>query len=208
MNILDFDFFELLDSLTIARSRKHILRYYNTAELGSFPKCLKPISKFCDLTARSDVIGYNDILKELSRINLGIYAPFKYFLARRLIIYEDIYDTKVQGGSGSLKQSDRERSLQVLMRINLLKRLESSVEAFRLKAVYETILKGLMPLAVITDEPLETIIEKQKVRERLEKMCTMLESKIKKEKQFNRKVELNMELQKKIKELRELAENK
>ncbi len=130
LNMLDFDFFELLDSLTIARSRKHIQKYYKSEEIGEFPKRLPPISKFCDLTDRTDVIGYNEIFNELSRINLGIYAPFKYILPSRLSFYEDLYDTVVK--SGSFKQMDREGSLQILMRINLLKRLESSVESFRL----------------------------------------------------------------------------
>lgn len=132
LGMLDFDFFELLDSLTIARSRKHIQKYYNAEEIGEFPKRLPPLSKFCDLTDRTDVIGYNDIFTELSRINLGIYAPFKYIQPSRLRLYEEMYDTSVKGGSGSFKQLDREGSLQLLMRINLLKRLESSVESFRL----------------------------------------------------------------------------
>lgn len=132
LDMLDFDFFELLDSLTIARSRKHIQKYYNTSEIGSFPKRLKPLNKSCNLTDRNDVIGYNDIFKDLSHINLGIYAPFRYILKSRLKFYGDIYDTEVSSGGGSLKQVDREMSLQKLMRVNLLKRLESSVEAFRI----------------------------------------------------------------------------
>src|SRR5690606_7104670 len=101
-------------------------------EIGEFPRRLPPISKFCDLTDRTDVIGYNEIFKELSKINLGIYAPFKYIQPSRLRFYEELYDTSVRGGSGSFRQIDREGSLQILMRINLLKRLESSVESFRL----------------------------------------------------------------------------
>lgn len=132
LNMLDFDFFELLDSLTIARSRKHIQKYYDTSEIGTFPKRLKLISHFCNLTERSDVIGYDLIYKELSKLKLSIYAPFNYILPSRISFYERKYDTVVKGGLGSLKQSDRERSLQILMRINLLKRLESSVDAFRI----------------------------------------------------------------------------
>ena len=132
LGMLDFDFFELLDSLTIARSRKHIQTFYKKEEIGEFPKRLPPISKFCSLTDRTDVIGYDDIYLELSKINLGVYAPFQYILPSRLRYYEEIYDTSVKGGSGSFKQMDREGSLQLLMRINLLKRLESSVESFRL----------------------------------------------------------------------------
>jgi hypothetical protein len=132
LSMLDFDFFELLDSLTIARSRKHIQKYYNIEEIGKFPKRLKPISHFCNLTERTDVIGYDEIFKELSKLNLSIYAPFNYILPSKIKFYENIYDTVVKGGLGSLKQSDREQSLQTLMRINLLKRLESSVDAFRI----------------------------------------------------------------------------
>lgn len=132
LNMLDFDFFELLDSLTIARSRKHIQRYYNIEEIGEFPERLKPIAYFPNLTERIDVIDYNDIFKELSKLKLSIYAPFNYILPSRISFYDNIYDTVVKGGLSSLKQSDRERSLQTLMRINLLKRLESSVESFRL----------------------------------------------------------------------------
>ncbi|WP_352417933.1 helicase-related protein [Proteiniborus sp.] len=132
LQMLDFDFFELLDSLTIARSRKHIQRYYNVEEIGKFPSRLKPISHFCELTDREDVINYNEIFNELTKLNLSLYAPFNYILPSRLNFYSNIYDTVVKGGLSSLRQADRERSLQTLMRINLLKRLESSVDAFRL----------------------------------------------------------------------------
>lgn len=131
LGMLNFDFFELLDSLTIARSRKHIQKYYDIEEIGKFPKRLKPKSYFCNLTERIDVISYNGIFKELSKLKLALYAPFNYILPSKITYYESIYDTVVKGGLGSLKQSDRERSLQTLMRINLLKRLESSVDAFR-----------------------------------------------------------------------------
>ncbi len=132
LEMLEFDFFELLDCLTIARSRKHIQKYYDMKDIGKFPKRLKPISKFCELTDLEGVSSYKEIYKGLSRINLGIYAPSDYILPSRAGYYEKKYDTIVRGGSGSLKQADRERSLKVLMRINLLKRLESSVEAFRI----------------------------------------------------------------------------
>lgn len=131
LGMLDFDFFELLDSLTIARSRKHIQKYYKAEEIGEFPKRLAPRSEYCNLTEREDVIGYDDIYTGLSRINLGIYAPFKYILPSRMSFYEQRYDTVLQGSS-TFKQLDREGNLQTLMRINLLKRLESSVASFRI----------------------------------------------------------------------------
>jgi hypothetical protein len=129
---LDFDFFELLDSVTIARSRRHIETFYNTAEIGSFPERRKPQSFHCPLTHRADVIGFNEIFNRLSQLKLAVYAPVSYILSSRLKKYEALYDTQVEGGGGKLKQADREKSLQALMTTNLLKRLESSVESFRL----------------------------------------------------------------------------
>lgn len=132
LNALDFDFFELLDSVTIARSRRHIETFYDTKDIGSFPERRKPLSFHCPLTQRTDVIGFNDIFNQLSLMKLAVYAPVSYILPSRLAKYEDLYDTEVSGGKGKLKQADREQSLQALMTVNLLKRLESSVEAFRL----------------------------------------------------------------------------
>lgn len=132
LDVLDFDFFEMLDSVTIARSRKHIQKFYDTKDIGPFPQRLKPISFHSPLTQLTDVINFNDIFNRLIILNMAVYAPFRYILASRLGKYEAVYDTEVKGGLSRLKQSDRERSLQSLMTVNLLKRLESSVEAFRL----------------------------------------------------------------------------
>jgi superfamily II DNA or RNA helicase len=132
LNALDFDFFELLDSVTIARSRKHIETFYDTTDIGKFPVRRKPLSFRCPLTMRGDVIGFNEIYKQLSLLKLSVYAPVSYILPSRLRKYEELYDTAVEGGKGTLRQADREKSLQSLMTTNLLKRLESSVESFRL----------------------------------------------------------------------------
>ena len=132
LEALDFDFFELLDSVTIARSRKHIELFYDTTEIGAFPERRKPLAFHPPLTKRSDVIGFNEIYAQLSTVKLAVYAPVNYILPSRLAKYEALYDTEVSSGGGRLKQADRERSLQALMTTNLLKRLESSVEAFRL----------------------------------------------------------------------------
>ncbi|NPV76263.1 MAG: DEAD/DEAH box helicase family protein [Anaerolineae bacterium] len=131
LDSLDFDFFELLDSVTIARSRKHIQTFYDTKDIGQFPERRKPLSFHCPLTARTDVMGFNNIFEQLSLLKLSVYAPISYILPSRLKKYEEIYDTKV-GSKGTLRQADREKSLQALMTVNLLKRLESSVAAFRL----------------------------------------------------------------------------
>jgi SNF2 family DNA or RNA helicase len=130
MNALDFDFFELLDSVTIARSRKHIETFYDTSDIGKFPQRLKPISNRCALTTRDDVIGFNEIYDRLSQMKMSVYAPLSYLLPSRIKKYAEKYDTEVGDGKGKLRQVDRERSLQSLMTVNLLKRLESSVHSF------------------------------------------------------------------------------
>ena len=132
LNALDFDFFELLDSVTIARSRKHIQTFYDTSDIGTFPKRNKPISFHPKLTELQNAIGFNDIFKELSLLKLCVYAPLSYILPSRISHYEELYDTEVKGGKGKFRQADREKSLQSLMTTNLLKRLESSVHSFRL----------------------------------------------------------------------------
>jgi hypothetical protein len=132
LKALDFDFFELLDAVTISRSRKHIETFYDTTDIGSFPKRRKPLAFHCPITERTDVMGFNDIFTQLSLLKLAVYAPISYILPSRIRKYEEIYDTQVESGGGRFRQVDRERSLQALMTTNLLKRLESSVAAFRL----------------------------------------------------------------------------
>jgi superfamily II DNA or RNA helicase len=129
---LEFDFFKLLDSVTIARSRKHIQTFYDTKDIGQFPERRQPISVRCPLTGRTDVMSFNEIFERLSLLTLAIYAPLTYLLPSRRRKYEELYDTEVSSGGGTLRQADREKSLQALLTVNLLKRLESSVQAFRL----------------------------------------------------------------------------
>ena len=128
----NFDFFKLLDSVTIARSRKHIEKYYNMASIGKFPIRLKPISKRTKITDIDDFMPIKEISEMLMKLNMSVYAPFDYILNNKLSYYGDKYDISVKDGKSSFKQSDRERSLKILMRINLLKRLESSVESFKI----------------------------------------------------------------------------
>jgi len=132
LDALDFDFFELLDSVTIARSRKHIQTFYDTKDIGQFPERRKPLSYHCALTTRADVMSFNEIFGELSRLKLAVYTPVSYILPSRLKKYADLYDTQVGEGKGTLSQAGREKGLQALMTTNLLKRLESSVQSFRL----------------------------------------------------------------------------
>lgn len=132
LDMLDFDFFEILDSLTIARSRKHITNYYDTTAIGKFPKRNKPVSIESPLT-NDDSVGYAYIAEQLGFLNLSVYTPLNYVLPSRIEHYETLYDKTVKEGKGArLKQRDREQNLQILMRINLLKRIESSVHSFRI----------------------------------------------------------------------------
>ena len=128
LRTLDFDFFELLDSVTIARSRKHIEKYYDTADIGKFPERLPPISLRPCLTDLSDAVNYNDIYKLLMSLNLSIYTPSNYIMPSALEKYADA----ARRETGNLTREGREEGIRRLMGINLLKRLESSVHAFRL----------------------------------------------------------------------------
>lgn len=126
LRTLDFDFFELLDSVTIARSRKHIEKYYNTNAFGRFPTRLKPITERPHLTSLSGAITYNDIFKELLKLSLCIYTPSDYIFPSKIEKYLDM--DKV----ANMTMRGRERGILRLMSINLLKRLESSVFSFNL----------------------------------------------------------------------------
>lgn len=129
---LDFDFFELLDSVTIARSRKHITTFYDMADIGHFPQRRKPLSFRPPLTELPGAMDLNGLVAQLTRLKLSVYAPTSYILPSRLPKYEALYDTDVSSGGAKLRQADRDKSLQALMTVNLLKRLESSIHAFRL----------------------------------------------------------------------------
>lgn len=128
LRTLDFDFFELLDSVTIARSRKNIEKYYDTNEIGKFPERMKPISVRPCLTDLNNAINYNEIYDQLMQLTLCVYTPSNYIFPSKLQKYKDLTHNKGE----NLTQTGRERGIQRLMSINLLKRLESSVNSFQL----------------------------------------------------------------------------
>lgn len=130
LKMLDFDFFEVLDSVTIARSRKHIEKYYDTSSIGKFPERLVPISHRPHLTDLKDAISYNEIFEQLTKLNLDIYRPSHYILPSRMEKYAALYGDK-QGKIG-FNQVGREMGIRRLMAINLMKRMESSVYSFNL----------------------------------------------------------------------------
>lgn len=123
---LDFDFFELLDGVTIARSRKHIEKYYDTSEIGKFPERKKPVSLRPKLTDLDTAISYNQIYEQLMQLSLCIYTPSNYIFSSKIQKYIDLTHNKGE----NLTQSGREEGIRRLMSINLLKRLESSVNSF------------------------------------------------------------------------------
>ena len=132
LEMLDFDFFELLDSVTIARSRKHIEKYYDTAKIGKFPTRLPVISLRPAITNNKDKINYNRIYEYINSLNLYIYMPSLFILPSRESKYYDIEAKQANIKSSKIGQRGREEGIRRLMSINLLKRLESSVYSFKL----------------------------------------------------------------------------
>lgn len=143
-------FFKLLDELTIARSRRHIQTYYKAtlAELGGFPERRKPISLFPDVDLEHRFLGYERLNRDISDYKLALFNPTAYVLPT----YMDRYNSP---GQTNFRQSDREHFLIGMMRVNFLKRLESSVYAFRLT----------MERTVAKIEELETQIEAFKTKQ-------------------------------------------
>ncbi|MDQ5982197.1 MAG: hypothetical protein QG549_194 [Patescibacteria group bacterium] len=126
----NYDFFKLLDGITISRSRKHIARYYNAADIGTFPTRLKPVTIRSEITDLPDFPSVKSLYDRLTRLNLSIYTPTQYILPEKANIYAQLYDTDVH--NTTFTQSSRETTLKKLMRVNFLKRLESSVDSFRI----------------------------------------------------------------------------
>jgi len=127
----NYDFFKLLDSITMARSRRHIEKYYDMASIGKFPTRMKPKALRTALTDLNTIMSIEEIYKNLSGFNMSVYNPFTYIFDSRVDFYSNLYDSNINNTS-VLKQSSREESLKKLMRVNFLKRLESSVDSFRI----------------------------------------------------------------------------
>lgn len=132
MDMLGFDYFKLLDLLTIARSRKHIEKYYGTTETGRFPERLKPINFKPDVDRAGEFRSIREINNEIRRLTLAAYAPLRYVLPHKQAAYDAKYSTQVRGGESFFRQVDREESLVHLLRVNILKRMESAVSSFAL----------------------------------------------------------------------------
>ncbi len=132
IDMLGFDYFKLLDMLTIARSRRHIEKYYGTSETGKFPERLKPINYKPDVDRAGEFRPIREINNEIRRLTLAAYAPLRYVLPHKQAAYDAKYSTQIRGGESFFRQVDREESLIHLIRVNTLKRMESAVPSFAL----------------------------------------------------------------------------
>lgn len=139
--MLDYNFFNLLNTVTIARSRRHIQTYYDTKDIGEFPTRLKPKSIKSDIDINKNFPSLVKVNGMIASLHLAIYSPMLYVLPSKLEYYENMYDQEVKGGTGKFKQVDREKNIVNLMRVNIFKRLESSVNSFTL--TLERILKQI-----------------------------------------------------------------
>jgi SNF2 family DNA or RNA helicase len=126
-NRLGASFFTLLDELTIARSRKHIQRYYSSSleQIGHFPKRKKPIAIASDIDLKGRFLSYDRLNDEISNYQLSLFNPSRYVLKE----FRELYEV---GKVLNFSQADREHFLIGMMKVNFLKRLESSVHSFNI----------------------------------------------------------------------------
>lgn len=129
IEMMNLDYFKLLDTVTIARSRKHIEKYYNVEEIGKFPERKKPVNIYGDIDINREFPPLEKVNKMIKNLNLSAYSPLKYVLWEKREEYSKKYDIQVENGN-VFKQLDREQSLVNLMRVNILKRMESSIYSF------------------------------------------------------------------------------
>ena len=130
VNMMDLDYFKLLDTVTIARSRKHIEKYYNLAEIGKFPTRLAPENRYPAIDTKGEFPPIEDINRLIKKLTLCVYSPLGYVLPVKRRAYEKKYDMEVGTNRSIFRQTDREQSLVGLMRVGILKRMESSINSF------------------------------------------------------------------------------
>lgn len=132
VEMMDVDYFKLLDTVTIARSRKHIEKYYNLSEIGRFPKRLPPQNIYAEIDTQNQFRPISEVNQQIKHLTLGLYSPLRYVLPEKRREYEKKYDVAVGNGKSVFRQADRETHLIGLMRVGMLKRMESSVNSFGL----------------------------------------------------------------------------
>lgn len=149
VNMMDVDYFKLLDTITIARSRKHIEKYYNLDGIGKFPTRLSPQNRYPNIDIKEEFPPIEYINKLIKKLSLSVYSPISYILPEKYAAYEEKYDIRVENNS-VFKQKDREKSLVGLMRVSILKRMESSISSFALTV--EKILQKIEKALITIDE--------------------------------------------------------
>lgn len=161
LNMVNQGYFKILDLLTIARSRKHIEKYYGNQDIGDFPTRLIPITIKAPIDTEGKFLKLEDVNESIKELNLALYTPMTYILPKNKKKYKDLYDTSVQGGKSNFTQEDRETALTGLIRVNLLKRMESSINSFQLtiKRIIDriTIVLEKIDKSRLSDSPLQSI---------------------------------------------------
>lgn len=152
INMMELDYFKLLDTVTIARSRKHIEKYYNLDEIGKFPTRMTPENRYAVIDTEGEFPPIEEINKLIKKLTLAVYSPLTYVLPEKRVAYERKYDMTVGTNNSVFRQTDREQSLVGLMRVGILKRMESSINSFALTV--ENILYKI-------DKTLEAIEQRQ-----------------------------------------------
>ncbi|MCI1823137.1 MAG: SNF2-related protein [Megasphaera sp.] len=132
VEMVNVDYFKLLDLLTIARSRRHIEKYYDLNEIGKFPKRLKPVNIYPDIDTKKEFPDIGTVNRIIRQLTLALYSPLYYVRSDKRIAYEQRYDLPIAEGHSVFRQVDREVQLVALVRVNLLKRMESSIHSFKL----------------------------------------------------------------------------
>lgn len=161
IDMMNQDYFKLLDTITIARSRKHIEKYYGVKEVGKFPKRLKPINKKTGIDELNEFPELQHVNKLIKNLNLGFYSPLKYVLEDKKAAYDKKYDMSVNNGQSVFKMTDREQSIVNLMRVNILKRLESSIYSFNktIEGLLDKINMSLDKIRDLHNEAYETNLD-------------------------------------------------
>lgn len=161
IDMMNQDYFKLLDTITIARSRKHIEKYYGVKEVGKFPKRLKPINKKTGIDELNEFPELQYVNKLIKNLNLGFYSPLKYVLEDKKAAYDKKYDMSVNNGQSVFKMTDREQSIVNLMRVNILKRLESSIYSFdkTIEGLLDKINMSLDKIRDLNNESYETNLD-------------------------------------------------
>lgn len=128
--MIGLQFKKLINLITIARSRKQIIQTYKNVEIN-FATRLKPCNYKVDIDTSNNVMNISELNSKLISIIFSVYKCFNYIKPQYIDLYEKNYKEQF-GNKFAFKEIHREENIVKLMRINILKRFESSIESFRL----------------------------------------------------------------------------